>query len=199
MPAGQMGGVPQPPGAGVEGAGRADDDAVQIAPDEVGGLHGPVERVGDLPHHGLTRSTPRGAHLELPDHVPGDVRDGGPDPLGRHIEPGDVCGARVDRVQLGVGPRPPLGGPGRHHQPRRLQPCEQLRRGRLGQPGELPDPGTGQGPVLQEQIEGGAVVHGAEYARRSRGSTGHDGSTCPSGLGFPNLTVRKVSYRMEGR
>jgi hypothetical protein len=48
VPAGQVGGVPQPPGGRIEGPGRPDDDPVHLGPGEPGGFHGPVERVGDL-------------------------------------------------------------------------------------------------------------------------------------------------------
>lgn len=48
MPAGQVGGVPQPPGRGVEGAGGADDQAPDVLAGDSGRLDGPVEGVGDL-------------------------------------------------------------------------------------------------------------------------------------------------------
>ena len=87
--------------------------------------------------------------------------------------PGRVGGARIDHVQLGVGARAALAGAGGEHQPRRLQAGQQLRGGRLRQAGELADPGPGQRAVREQQVEGGAVVHGAQDAwgaRRTGGS-----------------------------
>ena len=46
VPAGQVGGVAQPAGAGVEGAGRADDDPVQVGAGEPGGLQRAVDGLG---------------------------------------------------------------------------------------------------------------------------------------------------------
>lgn len=163
VPAGQVRGVPQPPGTGVEGPRRPDDDPVHIGAGQPGVLYRPVQRLRHLPHHGVG-TPPRGAQLELPDRLTGHIGDGGDDPLGVHIQPSDMGGPRVHRVQLRIGPRPPGHGPGGDNQPGRLQPRQQLRGGGLGEPGQLSDPGPRQGPVLQQQIEGGPVVHGPQNA-----------------------------------
>lgn len=79
------------------------------------------------------------------------------------------------------------------HQAHRFQSAEQLGGGGLGQAGQLSDPGAGQWAVRDEEVEGRAVVHGAQDARGaggSRGRTGHDLS--------PRSTVRKVSYWVRG-
>ncbi|GGN54830.1 hypothetical protein GCM10011579_014340 [Streptomyces albiflavescens] len=63
--------------------------------------------------------------------------------------------------------------------------------------------------MREKQIEGGAVVHGAQDARSARrtGGSCHVVDTClstahlPSDLGgksIPLITVRKVSYWVEG-
>lgn len=204
MPAGQMRGVPQPPGGRIEGTGRTDDEPMHIGPGHPCGLHGPVERLGDLPYDTLG-APPRGRQLELPDGGAGDIGDGGVNALRRHIEPGGEGGARVDGVQLRIGPGPPLGGPGGDDEPGGFEPREQLRGGGLGEAGQLPYLGARQRPVLQQQIERGPVVHGAQYARSTgcgSGCTGctpgcgsgHDGCTCPSAADVLSWTVRKVSY-----
>ena len=55
--------------------------------------------------------------------------------------------------------------------PARLEPGQQLGGGRLGQPGELAELGPRQRPVLEQQVEGGAVVDAAEHpAGRARAS-----------------------------
>ena len=112
-------------------------------------------------------------------------------------------GGRVDRVQLRVGARAARGGAGGQDQPGRLQAGQQLRGGGLRQAGELADPGPGQRAVLQQEVERGPVVHGAQDARRARcaGGAGHDASLSQSRPGRVRATVRKVSYwrRKVGR
>lgn len=58
VPAGQVRGVPQPSGARVEGARRADDEPVDVGAGEPGVLHRPVQRVGDLAHHAVGAAGP---------------------------------------------------------------------------------------------------------------------------------------------
>lgn len=187
MPAGQVRGVPQPPGARVEGARGADDDPVDVGAGEPGLLHRPVQRVGHLAHHAV--GTPAGCRqLELPDRRPGHVRDGGDDAPLVHIEPRHMGGARVHHVELRVGSGAPLAGPGGDDQTGRLQPGQELRGGGLGQARELADPGAGERAVLQQQIEGGPVVHGPQYP----GVPG----VVPVIVDAPTLvdSVRKLSY-----
>jgi hypothetical protein len=160
---------------------------VHIGAGHPGGLHRAVQRVGHLPYDALG-ATARGGELELADGRSGDVGDGGADAQRGDVEAGGVGGACVDAVQLGVGARPALGGAGGHDQTRGLQPGQQLGGGGLGEAGELPDPGPGQGAVLEQQIECGTVVHGTQYTRGTGGGSGHDGCTCLS-----TCTVRKVS------
>ncbi len=173
VPAGQVRGVPQPPGARVERPRGADDDPVDVGAGEARVLHRPVERVGDLAHHAVG-APPGGGQFELPDGPPGHVRDGGGDAPPVHVEPGHMGGARVHRVELGVGSGASLAGPGGHDEPGGFQPGQQLGRGGLGEPGQLPDPGPGQRPVLQQQIQRGPVVHGPQDPRGARcaGGTG---------------------------
>lgn len=136
MPAGQMGGVPQPPGGRVEGAGCADDHSVHVGAGDPGGLHGPVECLGDLAYDALGAPS-RGRQLELADGGTGDVGDGGADPVRGHIEPAGEGGPRVDGVQLSVGPGPPFGGPGGDDEPGGLEPRQKLGRGGLGEAGKF--------------------------------------------------------------
>ena len=83
VPAGQVGGVAQPPGGRVEGAGRADDQPVHVGAGEPGGLHRPVERLGDLPHDAARRAGPGCGSSNSPTVRAGDVGDGGEDALRR--------------------------------------------------------------------------------------------------------------------
>lgn len=209
MPARQVGGVAQPAGVGVEGAGGADDEPVDVVPGEPGRLHRPVEGIRHLPYDGLGGPPARSGELELSHRPSGDVGDGGADALRRDVEPGGVRGTRIDHVQLGVGARPPLAGPGGEYEPRGLQPGQQLRGGRLGEAGELADPGAGERAVLQEEVEGGTVVHGAQDAGGARGAAARGtGGSChvlrhlpfelPNHIACHVITVRKVSNWVGG-
>ncbi|MDH6570293.1 hypothetical protein M2160_005314 [Streptomyces sp. SAI-117] len=164
VPAGEVGGVAQPARARVEGARGADDEPVDVAAGQPRRLHRAVEGLGDLLHDGLGGSPSRGRQFEGAHLAAGDVGDRGEDALGGDVEPGGVGGGRVDLVELGVGSRPALAGTGGEDEPRRLEAGQELGRGRLGEAGELADPRTGEGAVLQQEVERGTVVHGAECA-----------------------------------
>lgn len=221
MPAGQMGGVPQPAGVRVEGAGGAHHHAPQIGPHQSGGLRGAVQGVGHLPDHAGAASA-GGREAELADGASGDVRDGGPDALRVHIDPGGVAGRGVDRVELRARSGSPLAGAGGHHKTGGLQPRQQLGGGRLGEPGQLADLRAGERSVFEQQVEGGAVVHRPQHAGvpgvvppamsyvpapraavRSALSGVHAGNALPertagNGNALPGSTVRKVSNSLEG-
>lgn len=126
VPAGQVGGVAQTTGGGVEGAGGGDDQPPYLVTGEARGLHGAVEGVGDLPYDGVGGLPAGCGHLERAHGAAGGVGDGGQDAFGGDIEPRGVRGGRIHLVQLGVGTGAPLGGAGREHQSRRLQPGQQL-------------------------------------------------------------------------
>lgn len=164
VPARQVGGVAQPARARVEGARGADDEPVDVAAGQSRRLDRAVEGVGDLLDDGLGGSASRGRQFEGADRAAGDVGDRGEDAFGGDVEPGGVRGGRVDLVQLGVGTGPALGGTGGEDEARRLKAGQELGRGRLGEAGELADPRTGEGAVLQQEVERGTVVHGAECA-----------------------------------
>lgn len=125
VPAGQVRGVAQASRAGVEGAGGADDDPVHVRAGEPGLLDRTVQGARHLPGHALG-PPPGGGQFELADGLTRHVGDGGDDPPGGHIEPRHVGGPGVDRVELGVGPRPPLAGAGGDDQPGGFQPGEEL-------------------------------------------------------------------------
>ncbi len=173
VPAGEVGGVAQTARGGVEGAGGADHEAVDVVPGEARRLHRAVQGVGDLLDDRGAGAPAGGGQFVPADRAAGDVGDRGEDPLGGDVEPGGVTGGRVDLVELGVRARPAFGGAGGQDEARRLQAGQELGGGRLGQAGELADPRTGQLSVLQQQVEGGPVVHGAQDAwgaRRAGGS-----------------------------
>lgn len=182
VPAREVGGVAQAAGVRVEGAGGADDEPVDVVAGEARGLHGAVEGVGDLADDGLGGPPSRGLELERTHRAAGDVGDGGEDALGSDVESGGVRGRRIDLVQLGVGAGSSLGGAGGEDEAGRFEAGEQLGGGRLGEAGELADPCAGQLPVLQEEVQGGAVVHGAQDARGARrtGCSCHVVDTCLS-------------------
>lgn len=171
VPAGQVLGVAQRPGVGIEGSRGGDDDAVEGGALEPGVLDGPAEGPGD-PVDGPGALGVR--ELVAADHLAGEIGDGRDDAARGDVQSGDVGGARVDPVQLGVGSGAAAGGAGGHDQPGGLEAGQQLGGGGLGEPGEPADPGTGQGPVLQQQVQRRAVVHDAQQAGRS--GRGHERS-----------------------
>lgn len=126
MPAGQVGGVAQPAGVGVEGARGSDDQAADVVPGEPGGLHRAVEGVGDLAYDGLGRAAAGGGQFVRADRAAGDVGDGGEDALGGDVETRRVGGARIDLVQLGAGARPALAGAGGQDESGGFQTGEEL-------------------------------------------------------------------------
>lgn len=170
VPAGQVAGVAQLAGLRVEGAGGRDDQPVHVGAPEPGGLDGLAERLGHL-CDGVA-ALPVGV-FEAADHLAGEVGDGRRDPVGGDVESTHVGGAGVEGVELGVGPGLAAVGAGGHDQPGGLQPGQQLGGGGLGQAGQVPDPGPGQRSVRQQELQRGAVVHGAQQAGRSGGGGGH--------------------------
>lgn len=142
----------------------------------------------------------RGGQLVLAHGAAGDIGDGGEDALGRDIQARRVGGPRIDGVQLGVGARPPLARAGGQHESGGLQPGEELGGGGLGQPGQLSDPGPRERSVREQQIEGGAVVHGAQDARGARRTGGschvcrHLPFNCPVAQ-LPRVAVGKSTAR----
>lgn len=196
MPAGQVRGVPQASGGRVEGAGGGDDDAVDVGAGQPGGLHGSVERLGDLLDDAVGAAA-GGRQFELADGGPGDVGDRRADPQRGDIESGGERGTRMDGVQLGVGAGPPLRGAGGDHQTGGLQPCQQLRCGGLGEARQLPYLGARERTVLQQQVERGPVVHGAQYARCTGCCSGHDGCTCPSAAMSSTALLGKFPIQWE--
>ncbi len=172
VPAGQVGGVAQAPGVRVEGARGADDQAVEVGAGQSRRPHRAVQGVGDLPDDGGAAAAAGGGQLVAADRAAGEVGDGGADPPAGDVEPGDVGGGRVDPVQPGARAGTALGGAGGQDQSGGLQAGQELGGGRFGQSGEPADPGARQRPVLQQEVQGGAVVHGAQHARGARCTSG---------------------------
>ncbi len=167
VPAGEVAGVAELAGRRVERPGRADDQAVQVRPVEAWLEHGGVESIRDVLQRGDPGSAP-GADLGPPDDVAADVGDRRDDVARRDVERGDVREDRVDLVELGAAARTPFADTRGDDQTATLEPGQQLRRGRLGQTGQLTEPGARQRPVLEQQVEGGAVVHAAQQPRSAR-------------------------------
>ena len=86
---------------------------------------------------------------------------------GPDVDTDHVRAARYDGVELRVG----ASAAGEFADPSDqlpfLEPLDQLGGGDLGQPGELPELGSGQRSTLEQQFESRAVVDRAEQARRS--------------------------------
>lgn len=126
MPAGKVRGVPQPPGVGVEGAGCSDDEPVDVVAGQPRRFDRAVEGVGDLAYDGLGGAPAGSGQLVLAHRPSGHVRDGGEDALGGDVQARRVGRARIDHVQLGVGARAPLAGPGGEYQTGRFEAGQEL-------------------------------------------------------------------------
>ena len=116
---------------------------------------------------GVGTTLARGAQLVLADRAAGDVGHGGDDPDGRHVQGGDVSGIRVDGVELGPWAATARGVATSDHEAGVDQPGQELAGRRLGESGELADLRPGEGPVLEEQVQGRTVVDAAQQARRT--------------------------------
>ena len=107
--------------------------------------------------------------LVLPDGAAGDVRNRGEDPGRGDVERRDVRRVRGSRRTAGRAGRArravlPLATTS----PAASSRVSSWDGGRLGQPGELAEPGARERAVLEEQVEGGAVVDAAEQAGGAR-------------------------------
>lgn len=168
VPARQMGGVAEAAGVRVERARGGYHRPVEVPAGQSRRLHRPVQGVGDLLDDGHGGAAGRGGQFVTADGAAGDVGDGRADPVRVHVQRGGVRGGRVHGVEPGARARAALRGAGGEDQPGRLQTGQELGGGRLGQAGELADPGTRQRAVLQQEVQGGTVVHGAQDARGAR-------------------------------
>ena len=87
---------------------------------------------------------------------------------GRDVQRRDVRTDGVDLVELGVAAGPTFPHTGCDDQAGTLQPSQELGCGRLGEAGQLTEPGARKGSVLQQQVEGGTVVHAPQQPWSSR-------------------------------
>ena len=127
-----------------------------------GGRGGAVDRL-DHVAHGVRARAARGAQLVLADGTTGEVGHRGQDPGRGDVERGHMGGVRVDGVELGARSGTTVGDPARDHQAGLFEPGEELARRRLGESGEVAELRPREGSVLEEEVQGGAVVDAAQH------------------------------------
>jgi len=163
-PSRQAGGQGHQVPPGIEHAGASHRGVGDLAPREAG-LAGQVMRdLTDLTDQGAG-APDTGPFVAAGDDRPGDVGDGGPDPVPADVDADHAAGRGVDLVEHCAGP-PPAPGPAHLPDQARLdQLAQRHRHRRFGQaalPGQL---GAGEGTALMDQLQDRTLVHGPQQGR----------------------------------
>ena len=183
----------EPVAAGVVGGGNAEHHGVEVAQLHAASAAGVAEHLADRRHRVLGTGEV-GGRGHLAQHVPGEVGDGGGQPVLVDVHGRDEGGALVEAVQLGVGARGAGGGAARHDQSALGQALQELGRRGLGETRQAGQLCAGERAVLQQQLEGDPVVDGAHRARR--GARDVDLVACGGHLLRETMWS---SYRRRGR
>jgi hypothetical protein len=164
VPAGQVAGVAQPPGARVGRAADADHHAVRPRAPHPGRRPGRGQRLAHPADRPDRRIPPRRGQFGLRDRPPGQVADLGGDRRRSHMQTRDIGRIRAHTV---LSCRTPVPGQ-RLDQPGVFQTVHQLRGGGLRQAGQRAEPGPGQRTLLAEQLQRRTVVDRPQQAGRAR-------------------------------